>query len=214
MGIGSFGVVFGLDEIAGVIHAGRDRKARLPCPGQNVGDHVGVRPIQNKPFAEPIVEQVQTGPHALASAEQVFKVVSPLVDEGVGVCELIDELGSLLRIAAKEKLFQVGGGGDAAGGIKPSAAGELFVGSEGGVGDAVFLHAAENVLVDEITADDGGARAGLSGGQFGGEGGGGFRFLDGRFIERSVRLFEFRRLGEEEDREEDNQTFHFAFLNI
>ncbi len=102
------------------------------------------------------VEDVATLPTdaILAGAPQVEEVVRPLFLPLLRSDELVDQLVALGRVGVFDEMPRLQIVRDAAGQVEMDAPEERGVVGQGRMGNAVALHLAEDVVVDEVAPDD------------------------------------------------------------
>ena len=84
-------IVLGLDEVAREVQGAWRGVAALAALRQQLGDDLGVGPIQSQPLAGPIAEQVLAVPHPSPRPEQILEVVRPALDEFLAADQAFDQ---------------------------------------------------------------------------------------------------------------------------
>jgi hypothetical protein len=102
----------------------------------------------------PVVKQVLSAPHLAVGAEQVHKEVGPLIHVSLTLEQLADELVALGRVAVGDERAHLVRRSQAAGKIERYAAQEFVIRGEWSMRNAVALHLAEDMLVNEIANGD------------------------------------------------------------
>ena len=113
--------------------------------------HVVIRPVDAQVLLHPVMEEVLPAAHFAVGAEQVHEEVGPLVDVGLARQQLVDRPCRAWPDRYRRRTPSISCGE----GMRPvrssdDAAQEFVVRGQRRVRDAVALHLAENLLVDEI----------------------------------------------------------------